>query len=84
MTAPRPRRRASGPRRVNPGPANLAALLTLAGDDIAHVDARFTGNAFEDDTLTAELGTPAPDGTRTARLSRGDEVLVTARIRTTK
>ncbi|GKY89577.1 MaoC/PaaZ C-terminal domain-containing protein [Sinisalibacter aestuarii] len=65
-----------GPRRVNPGPANLAYLMTLVGEDLAEVDARFTGNVFEADNLTAEA---EPDGDTTrARLLRGEDVLVAA------
>ena len=70
-----------GPRRVNPGPANLAWLLSLAGDDIASVDARFAGNVFEGNALEAEIGAPDPEGRRSARLSRGEKVLVSAVIR---
>lgn len=49
-----------GPNRVNPGPANLAylmsAMLTANPDTaFATVDARFTGNVLEDDTLVARV-----------------------------
>lgn len=47
-----------GPRRVNPGPANLAYLMSafMADDpdrEITAVDARFVGNVLEDDHLVA-------------------------------
>lgn len=69
-----------GPHRVNPGPANLAYLMSMIGEDIASVDAIFTGNVFEDDDLVAEVDTPGPEG-HEARLSRGDQVLLTARFK---
>ncbi|MCL7466140.1 MaoC family dehydratase [Phaeovulum sp. NW3] len=65
-----------GPRRVNPGPANLAYLMTLVGRDFAVLDAQFAGNVFEGDDLTAEVS--QQDDTTHARLLRGAEVLVTA------
>lgn len=64
-----------GPRRVNPGPANLAWLVSAAlradpGADFASIAAQFHGNALEDDLLTV-----SGDGTA---LCRGDETLLTA------
>jgi acyl dehydratase len=49
-----------GPNRVNPGPANLAYLMSAlmrADPDtgFAAVDARFTGNVLEDDHLVAGI-----------------------------
>ena len=65
-----------GPRRVNPGPANLAYLMTLVSEDLAHVDARFSGNVFEGDDLTASAA-PTDEGAE-ARLTRDGETLLTA------
>ena len=65
-----------GPRRVNPGPANLAYLMSLVGEDIAHVDARYSGNVFEGDDLTARVLREG-DPTET-QLLRGDDVVVSA------
>ena len=70
-----------GPRRVNPGPANLAYLISALlhrdpGAGIATITAHFHGNVFEDDVLAATLS-PA-DGAVTASLTRdGDTVLTT-------
>lgn len=65
-----------GPRRVNPGPANLAYLLSCltseAEETLKGVDAYFTGNVFEGDDLSATL-----DGEK-ATLTRDGSVLVTA------
>lgn len=79
-----------GPRRVNPGPANLAfvmnALLHADPDaDIAEVEATFLGNVLEDDALMVHAA--PPDGTRDLTLSRKpgdgapDQVVLRARIR---
>ncbi len=65
-----------GPRRVTPGPANLAYLMSLLDEDIAHVDARYSGNVFEGDDLTARILTEG--ATTDTRLTRGDDVLVSA------
>lgn len=66
-----------GPNRVNPGPANLAYLIsafmledpdaTLNGGDV-----RFVGNVFEDDHLIART-----DETE-ATLTRNDTTVMTA------
>jgi acyl dehydratase len=53
-----------GPRRVNPGPANLAALLNgwlaaFPGQDPERIEAAFLGNVFEGDALDCRFG---PDG----------------------
>lgn len=69
-----------GPRRVNPGPANLAWLISRVLKDrpeaeIAELSAHFSGNVFEGDLLTATL---AGDE---AALARDGEPLLTARFR---
>ena len=65
-----------GPRRVNPGPANLSYLLSCLAvgteEKLTDIDAHFTGNVFEGDDLSATL-----DG-ETAVLARDGSVLVTA------
>ncbi|MBV7407443.1 MaoC family dehydratase [Maritimibacter sp. DP1N21-5] len=61
-----------GPRRVNPGPANLACLMSLVGEDIAHVDARFSGNVFEGDDLTAEVTSHTTTETETRLIRDAD------------
>jgi acyl dehydratase len=83
-----------GPRRVNPGPANLAfvmnALLQTDPDaDIAEVEAVFLGNVFEDDALTVSAAPRNGDTppTRSLDLSRSgddgdpDQVVLRAQIR---
>lgn len=49
-----------GPRRVNPGPANLAYVLSAAmtenpSAEFAEITARFLGNVFEGDLLTIRM-----------------------------
>ncbi|MAM61292.1 MaoC/PaaZ C-terminal domain-containing protein [Maritimibacter sp. UBA3975] len=61
-----------GPNRVNPGPANLAYLLSAAMEadpeaNVTRIEARFLGNVLEDDDLTARS-----DGD-TATLTRAGE-----------
>lgn len=56
-----------GPRRVNPGPANLAYVISAAMTahpqvEFAEIVAFFAGNVFEGDRLTAHL-TAEPGGT---------------------
>lgn len=67
-----------GPRRVNPGPANLAYLLACldpeAEGTVTEIDARFLGNVLEDDRLQAHF----EDGE--ARLERAGERVVLAKI----
>ena len=62
-----------GPRRVNPGPANLAYVISAAmharpGVEFAEITAFFAGNVFEDDHLTVTL----TDGVSHATLSAKD------------
>jgi acyl dehydratase len=68
-----------GPRRVNPGPANLAYVLScLSPDqeaDVQEIDAQFLDNVFEDDTVEARI----EDGRAT--LTRDGSVVVTATLR---
>ncbi|MEC7761972.1 MAG: hypothetical protein VX874_08720 [Pseudomonadota bacterium] len=64
-----------GPNRVNPGPANLAYLMSaLMQDDpdtvFASVDARFIGNVLEDDHLIART-----DGSEATLLRDGTPVV---------
>lgn len=52
-----------GPRRVNPGPANLAYVISAAmaarpDVQFAEIGAFFAGNVFEDDDLTVTLAAP--------------------------
>lgn len=65
-----------GPRRVNPGPANLAYLLSClpsrAEEGLSEIDVHYTGNVFEGDNLHATV-----EGDR-ATLTRDGAVLVTA------
>lgn len=65
-----------GPRRVNPGPANLAYLLSClpsqAEEALTEIDVHYTGNVFEGDDLRATV-----EGDR-ATLTRDGTVLVTA------
>lgn len=65
-----------GPRRVNPGPANLAYLLSClppqAEEGLSAIDIHYTGNVFEGDDLCATV-----EGDR-ATLTRDGTVLVTA------
>ncbi|QLH16697.1 hypothetical protein HYQ43_21000 (plasmid) [Paracoccus pantotrophus] len=56
-----------GPRRVNPGPANLAYVISAAmaahpQAEFAEIAAFFAGNVFEGDRLAVAL-TPGPSGT---------------------
>ena len=60
-----------GPRRVNPGPANLAYLMTLVSEDLAHVDARFSGNVFEGDDLTASAAPTSSTSTPANAITKG-------------
>ena len=60
-----------GPKRVNPGPANLALLIDAflsdqPGAEITRIEARFLGNVFEGDVLEARTGAD------TATLHRAD------------
>lgn len=68
-----------GPRRVNPGPANLAYVLAcLSPDqeaDVQEIDARFLGNVFEHDTVEARI----EDGSAT--LTRDGSVVVAATLK---
>lgn len=64
-----------GPRRVNPGPANLAWLISARlcadpGAEFSRIAAQFHGNVFEDDIVAV-----SPDGTA---LLRGGDTLLTA------
>jgi acyl dehydratase len=68
-----------GPRRVNPGPANLALLISAVlradpGAEFASITADFTGNAFEGDELDTALSADS------ASLTRAGEVLVSAQF----
>lgn len=68
-----------GPRRVNPGPANLAMLVSAVlredpAAEFASITADFVGNAYEGDELDATLSGD------TARLTRAGEVLVSAQF----
>ena len=67
-----------GPFRVNPGPANLAYILSCLSPeteaDIAEIDARFLGNVLEGDTLRAGI----EDGT--GRLERDGTAVLSAAI----
>ncbi|MCU4652115.1 MaoC/PaaZ C-terminal domain-containing protein [Roseibacterium sp. SDUM158016] len=62
-----------GPRRVNPGPANLAYLLNALmaagrGNEIVEIEARFLGNVLEGDRVLV-AGTPATPGMEDTRLT---------------
>lgn len=65
-----------GPRRVNPGPANLSYLLSClppeAEETLTDVDAHYAGVVLEGDDLSATL-----EGER-AVLTRDGSALVTA------
>ena len=67
-----------GPHRVNPGPANLAYILSCLSPEaeatLTEIDARFLGNVLEGDTLSASL----EDGM--GRLERDGSVVVSADI----
>ncbi len=67
-----------GPNRVNPGPANLAYVLSCLPVDaeatVTEIDARFLGNVLEGDTLDASL----EDGA--GRLDRDGSPVVSAHI----
>lgn len=57
-----------GPRRVNPGPANLAYALSaaMAADpqaEFAEITAHFAANVLEDDQLVIHLSADAQGGT---------------------
>lgn len=65
-----------GPNRVNPGPANLAYLLSAAmvadrAANVTQIEARFLGNVLEDDHLTARS-----DGDTATLHRNGDEAPV--------
>ena len=70
-----------GPRRVNPGPANLAHVLTMMLHDdpearFARVEARFLGNVFEGDTVEAvPVDAEAGQGAELRRGAEGTPVL---------
>lgn len=69
-----------GSRRVNPGPANLAYVISavLAArpqQDFAEVSAFFAGNVFEDDCLTVSIA-DAENGATAALHAEGREAPV--------
>lgn len=68
-----------GPHRVNPGPANLAYILSCLSPEaeagVAEIDARFLGNVLEGDTVHAGI----EDGK--GRLERHGSVVVSADIK---
>ena len=55
---------------------DMAVWCEMLADDNAHVDARYSGNVFEGDDLTARILTEG--ATTDTRLTRGDDVLVSA------
>lgn len=64
-----------GPRRVNPGPANLAYVISAALQDdparqITRVTAQFHTNVLEDDLIAV-----SPEGLR-----RGDDIVLSATV----
>ncbi|SPJ25397.1 MaoC family dehydratase [Palleronia abyssalis] len=65
-----------GPNRVNPGPANLAYLISamMAADpdgDVSRIDAQFLGNVVEGDTVIAR-----DEGDHAALYRAGDDLPV--------
>ncbi|MFT4149837.1 MAG: MaoC/PaaZ C-terminal domain-containing protein [Paracoccaceae bacterium] len=72
-----------GPRRVNPGPANLAYVISAAmaarpEAEFAEITAFFASNVFEDDLLTITL----EDGDRASLSAAGREMpVLTATLR---
>lgn len=70
-----------GPNRVNPGPANLAYVLSAAMTrdpqaEFAQVTARFLGNVLEDDMLSIQIS----DETAELRATTRDVAVLAVQI----
>lgn len=72
-----------GPRRVNPGPANLAYVISalMAGSsekEFAEITAVFSGNVFEDDLLRISLN---DDGSASLHAGDGQPPVLTVAVK---